>query len=63
MYNMENITIKDKDRRVIKVEVPKEIWDAENSFCNMFMNRNILGSWMESVKNVIKDCNSKNTKL
>ena len=39
-----------KDRKVIKVEVPKVIWDAEMSIFNY---RPILQTWMESVKEVV----------
>lgn len=47
------------NKRVIKTPVPKEIWDAHMSFCNMFMNKDILGTWMDSVTKAIKDSNSK----
>jgi len=47
MYNMKN-------KRIIKVEVPKEIWDADMSFWNvLFGRRDIVGAWMKSVLNVI----------
>ena len=44
--------MKDVDRKVIKVEVPKDIWDADMSICNW--RRDIMGSWMKSIKDVIK---------
>lgn len=47
------------NKRVIQIPVPKEIWDAQMSFCNMFMNRDILGAWMKSVTEAIKNSNSK----
>ena len=51
---MENITIKDKDQKVINVEVPKEIWDADQSIWNViFMRKDIMGAWMESIKDVV----------
>jgi hypothetical protein len=40
------------DRKVIKVEVPKDIWDADMSIWNW--RRDIMGSWMKSIKDVIK---------
>jgi hypothetical protein len=42
----------DVDRKVIKVEVPKDIWDADMSIWNW--RRDIMGSWMKSIKDVIK---------
>jgi len=42
----------DVDRKVIKVEVPKDIWDADISIWNW--KRDIMGSWMKSIKDVIK---------
>jgi hypothetical protein len=40
------------DRKVIKVEVPKDIWDADMSIWNW--RRDIMGSWMKSIKDVIE---------
>ena len=42
----------DVDRKVIKVEVPKDIWDADMSIWTW--RRDIMGSWMKSIKDVIK---------
>lgn len=43
-----------KNKRIIKVEVPKEIWDADMSIWNvLFGRRDIMGAWMNSIKNVI----------
>ena len=41
-----------KERRVVKVEVPKEIWDAHMSIRNW--RRDIMGAWMKSITDVIK---------
>ena len=41
-----------KKQRVIKVQVPKEIWDADMSIWNW--NRDIMGVWMRSIVDVIK---------
>jgi len=41
-----------KDRRVIKVQVPKEIWNAHMSIWNW--RRDIMGAWMNSILDVIK---------
>ena len=35
-----------KDRKIIKIEIPKVIWDAEMSIFNF---RPIFKTWMESV--------------
>lgn len=44
--------------RIIKVEVPKEIWDADMSIWNvLFGRRDIMGAWMNSIKKVIKQIN------
>jgi len=42
-----------ENRRIIKVEVPKEIWDAHMSIFNF--RKDILGAWMESVRKVINE--------
>jgi hypothetical protein len=47
-----------KNKRVIKVEVPKEIWDASMSIWNW--RRDIMGAWMKSIQDVIKQVNDKN---
>ena len=45
-----------KNRKVIKVEVPKELWDADMSFWNIvFMRKDIVGTWMESIRNIYKN--------
>jgi hypothetical protein len=41
-----------KNKRIIKVEVSKEIWDAHMSIWNW--RRDIMGAWMNSIKDVIK---------
>jgi hypothetical protein len=40
-----------ENRRIIKVEVPKEIWDADMSIFNC--NRSLVRAWMESIQDVI----------
>jgi hypothetical protein len=49
-----------KNRRIIKVEVPKDIWDAHMSIWNW--RRDILGSWMKSIKDVIKQMDNEQTR-
>jgi hypothetical protein len=44
-------------KKIIYVEVPKEIWDAEMSIWNMFTERNIIGAWMKSIKDVVNQMN------
>jgi len=41
-----------KKQRIIKVPVPKEIWDADMSIWNW--NRDIFGAWAKSIVNVVK---------
>lgn len=44
-------------KKIIKVEVPKEIWDADMSIWNW--NRDILGAWMRSIRDVIQQLKDK----
>ena len=39
-----------KDRKIIKIEIPKVIWDAEMSIFNF---RPIFKTWMESVRETV----------
>ena len=49
-----------KNRRIIKVEVPKEIWDVDMSIWNvLFGRRDIMGAWMNSIKDVVKQMQHK----
>jgi len=48
-------------KRIIKVEVPKEIWDASMSIWNC--RRDIMGAWMKSISDVVKQLEDKKTKL
>jgi len=48
-----------KNKRIIKVEVPKEIWDADMSICNILFGRDIMGAWMRSIQDVIQQLNDK----
>jgi len=45
-----------KERKIIKVPIPKEIWDADKSLCNRIMGRDIMGSWLKSVVDAVKQC-------
>jgi hypothetical protein len=55
---LDNLTKMDENmnkQRIIKVPVPKEIWDADMSIWNvLFGRRDIMGAWMNSIKDVIK---------
>ena len=42
-----------KKRKIIKVPIPKEIWDADMSLCNRLMGRDIMGAWLKSIVDVI----------
>lgn len=44
-------------RRIIKVEVPKEIWDADMSIWNW--RRNIFEAWAKSIVDVVKQLEDK----
>lgn len=44
-------------KRIIKVEVPKEIWDASMSIWNW--RRDIMGAWMKSISDVVKQFEDK----
>ena len=43
-----------ENRKIIKVKVPKEIWDADLSWWNVLMGRDIMGAWMKSINKVVK---------
>ncbi len=43
-------------RRIIKVEVPKEIWDADMSIFRIFSSKSLVKAWMESIDKTIKLC-------
>lgn len=44
-----------KNKRIIKVEVPKEIWDVDMSIWNvLFMRKDLIGVWMKSIVEVVK---------
>ena len=45
-----------KKIKIIKVPIPKEIWDADRSLCNIIMGRDIVGAWVESTLNTVKQC-------
>lgn len=40
--------------KIYKVPVPREIFDADISFCNRIMGRDIMGAWMDSIINIVK---------
>ncbi|MEY3421255.1 MAG: hypothetical protein RIR48_1544 [Bacteroidota bacterium] len=46
-----------KEQRVIKVEIPKEIWDAHMSIFNF---RDIIGAWMKSIDGVVNQMSKQN---
>jgi hypothetical protein len=43
-----------KNKKVINVEVPKEIWDASTSMYSTLFNRGIFKAWMKSIVDVVK---------
>jgi len=42
---------KKNNQRIIKVPIPKEIWDAHMSIWNW--NRDIFGAWAKSIVDVV----------
>ena len=46
-----------KEQRVIKVEMPKEIWDAHMSIFNF---RDIIGAWRKSIDDVVNQMSKQN---
>jgi hypothetical protein len=49
-----------KERKVIKIPVPKEIWDAEMSICNLFAGKDIFGAWMRSIQDIVNQYTTEN---
>lgn len=45
-----------KERKIIKVQIPKVIWDADMS---IFNRRPILEAWMKSIVDVVNQMNTK----
>lgn len=48
-----------KDRKIIKIEIPKVIWNAEMSIFNF---RPILKTWIESVQEAVYKTSEMNSK-
>jgi hypothetical protein len=46
-----------KEQRIIKVEIPKEIWDAHMSIFNFC---DIIGAWMKSIGDVVNQMSKQN---
>ena len=46
-----------KEQRIIKVQIPKEIWDAHMSIFNF---RDIVGAWMKSIDDVVNQMSKQN---
>ena len=46
-----------KKKKIIYVEVPKEIWDAQMSIWNW--KKDIMGAWARSIQEVIKQVKTK----
>lgn len=46
-----------KNKKIIYVEVPKEIWDAHMSIWSSLLNRDVFGAWVKSIKDVINQMN------
>jgi hypothetical protein len=51
-----------KTRKVIKIEVPQEIWDADLSWWNTLMGRDLVGAWMKSIRETVEQLNNKQYK-
>ena len=51
-----------KTRKVIKIEVPQEIWDADLSWWNTLMGRDLVKAWMKSIRETVEQLNNKQYK-
>ena len=51
-----------KTRKVIKIEVPQEIWDADLSWWNALIGRDLVGAWMKSIRETVEQLNNKQYK-
>ena len=51
-----------KTRKVIKIEVPQEIWDADLSWWNTLMGRDLVGAWMKSIRETVEQLNKNHIK-
>lgn len=49
---------KKNNQRIIKIEVPKEIWDAHMSIWNW--NRDVFGAWAKSIVGVVNNLRNNN---
>lgn len=47
-----------KKQKIIKIDIPKEIWEAHMSICNW--NRDIIGAWMRSTRDIIEQIQNNN---
>ena len=48
-----------KTRRVIKAQVPQEIWDADQSWWNRLTGRHLVAAWIKSIRATIDQINKK----
>ena len=48
-----------KTRRVIKAQVPQEIWDADQSWWNALTGRHLVAAWIKSIREIINNNNTK----
>jgi hypothetical protein len=51
-----------KTRKVIKIEVPQEIWDADLSWWNTLMGRDLVKAWMKSIRETVEQLNKNHIK-
>ena len=45
------------NRKIIKIEIPREIWDAHISIFNF---RDIFGAWAKSIMSVVNQMSNEN---
>jgi hypothetical protein len=43
-----------KNKEIMYVEVPREIWDASVSMWSSLFNKDIFGAWAKSIVDVVK---------
>jgi hypothetical protein len=48
------VTLGNYNRKLVTVEVPKEIWDADRSFYNQVRGRKVMKAWIESLRQVVE---------
>ena len=48
------VTLGNYNRKLVTVEIPQAIWDAERSFYNQVRGRKVMKAWIESLRHVVE---------